>query len=54
MDLIKLTKKVEDQKEALAKLKEEHGAVAKECRNLEAKPTDGDLPRAVQELTARC
>jgi putative IMPACT (imprinted ancient) family translation regulator len=53
VDLIKLTKKVEEQIEVLAKLKEEHNAVAKECRSLEAKPTDDDLPSVVQELTAR-
>jgi len=51
--LIKLTKKVEEQNEALAKLKEEHSALAKEMRNLEAKPTDADLPGAIQELVDR-
>jgi len=53
LDLIKLTKKVEEQNETLAKLKEEHGALAKEMRNLEAKPTDDDLPGTVQELVDR-
>lgn len=53
LDLIKLTKKIDEQNEALAKLKEEHGTLAKEMRNLEAKPTDDDLPGAVQELVVR-
>ena len=53
LDLTKLNKEVEEKKEALEAISEEHAAHLKQLRAYEATPPDGDLDRLIEELTEK-
>jgi hypothetical protein len=54
IDVSKVVVDIEEKKEELSSLEEEHEGLMKTLRKIEAEPEDDDLERQIIELTERC